>query len=377
MDFSFTEAQSIVADLSKKIFAERVTPAALKAVEAEPDWFFRKLWADSAAAGLLATAIPEDQGGSGHGLLELCALLVEAGATVAPIPLWPALVLGALPVARLGTPEQKQRLLPGVAAGDILLTAALSEENATDPLQPETLAARTGAGWSLSGVKIRVPAAHLATRILVPARTREGAVGVFLLDPGASGVTLGREIATTGEPQFRLTLKDAPVTEADVLAAPSTAGAAALAFIVEHATVGLCALELGVAERALRTTAAYTTSRRQFDRPIATFQAVAQRAADAYIDVEAIRLTLWKAAFRLDAGLPAAEAVSVAKLFAAEAGHRVAYAAQHLHGGMGFDTDYPLYRHYLWSKQIELTLGSASVHLARLGAAVARGAEGT
>jgi 3-oxocholest-4-en-26-oyl-CoA dehydrogenase beta subunit len=377
MDFSFTEAQSIVADLSKKIFAERVTPAALKAVEAEPDWFFRKLWADLAAAGLLATAIPEDQGGSGHGLLELCALLVEAGAAVAPIPLWPALVLGALPVARLGTPEQKQRLLPGVAAGDILLTAALSEENATDPLRPETLAARTGAGWSLTGVKICVPAAHLAARILVPARTRDGAIGVFLLDPVAAGVSLEREIATTGEPQFRLTLKDAPVTDADVLAAPSAAGAAGLAFIVEHATVGLCALELGVAERALRTTAAYTTSRRQFDRPIATFQAVAQRAADAYIDVEAIRLTLWKAAFRLDAGLPAAEAVSVAKLFAAEAGHRVVYAAQHLHGGMGFDTDYPLYRHYLWSKQIELTLGSASVHLARLGAAIARGAEGT
>ncbi len=147
--------------------------------------------------------------------------------------------------------------------------------------------------------------------------------------------------------------------------------------VVEHATVGLCALELGVAERALRTTATYTSSRQQFDRPIATFQAVAQRAADAYIDVEAIRLTLWKAAFRLDAGLPAAEAVSVAKLYAAEAGHRVVYAAQHLHGGMGFDTDYPLYRHYLWSKQIELTLGSASVHLARLGAAIARGAEGT
>jgi len=112
MDFSFTEAQTAVADLSRKIFADRVTPAALKIVEAEPDWFYRKLWADLASAGLLGTAIPEAQGGSGHGLLELCALLVEAGAAVAPIPLWPTLVLGALPLARLGTPEQRQRLLP-------------------------------------------------------------------------------------------------------------------------------------------------------------------------------------------------------------------------------------------------------------------------
>ena len=149
MDFSFTEAQKAVADLSRKLFAERVTPAALKAVEAEPDWFFRKLWADLAAAGLLGTAIPEEHGGSGHGIRELCALLVEAGAAVAPVPLWPVLVLGALPVARLGTPEQKQRWLPGVAAGDVLLTAALAEEHATDPTRPETIATRNADGLSL------------------------------------------------------------------------------------------------------------------------------------------------------------------------------------------------------------------------------------
>jgi alkylation response protein AidB-like acyl-CoA dehydrogenase len=99
---------------------------------------------------------------------------------------------------------------------------------------------------------------------------------------------------------------------------------------------------------------------------------VAQRAADAYIDVEAIRVATWHAAYRLSAGLPALEAVSIAKYFAAEAGHRVVYAAQHLHGGIGFDLDYPIHRYYLWSKQIELTLGSAATHLARLGAELAR-----
>lgn len=370
MDFAFTEAQKAVADLSRKIFAERVTPAALKAVEAEPDWFFGKLWADLAAAGLLGTTIPEAEGGSGHGLAELCALLVEAGAAVAPVPLWPSLVLGALPIAGLGTAAQKERWLPGVVAGEVVLTAALAEENALDPARPETLAAREGAGWSLRGTKICVPAAHLAARVLVPARTGTGEVGVFLIDPKAKGVSLERQIATTGEPLFRLALAGTIVDDADVLVAPARDGAA-MAWILERAAVGLCALELGVAERALRMTATYTSSRKQFDRPIATFQAVAQRAADAYIDVETIRLTMWRAAFRLDAGLPAAEAVEIAKIWAAEAGHRVVYAAQHLHGGMGFDTDYPLYRHYLWSKQIELALGGATVHLARLGAAMA------
>lgn len=366
MDFSFTEAQTAVADLARKIFTDRVTPALLKSVEAEGRWFARGLWADLASAGLLGTAIPEAFGGSGHGLLELCALLAEAGAAVAPIPLWSTLVTGALPIAALGTADQQQRYLPGVASGETILTAAFTEEGSRDPASPMTTASPDGQHWSLSGTKICVPAAEIAARILVPARTGEG-TGVFLLDPRARGVSLERQITTTGEPQFRVTLDRAPVAAEDVIA-----GDNALSWIIDRATVGLCALELGVAERALRMTAAYTATRQQFERPIATFQAVSQRAADAYIDVEAIRLLTWKAAYRLAEGLPAAEAVSTAKLYAAEAGHRVVYAAQHLHGGIGFDADYPLHRYYLWSKQIELTLGSANVHLARLGADLAR-----
>ncbi|MEO7331916.1 MAG: acyl-CoA dehydrogenase family protein [Minicystis sp.] len=370
MDFSFNEAQKAISELSRKIFKERVTPAALKAVEAEPDWFYRKLWEDLATAGLLATALPESEGGSGHGLLELCALLEEAGAAVAPIPLWAVLFLGALPVAEFGTAEQKHRLLPGIGAGEILLTAALTEAGMTDPAAPVTTAIPDGSGWLLTGTKICVPAAHLAHRVLLPARTGEGSVGVFLLDPHTPGVRRERQIATTGEPLSQLTFSGARVAEADVLGDPHQ-GAAIVDWIVQRATVGLCALELGVAERALAMTASYTGSRMQFERPIATFQAVGQRAADAYIDVEAIRLSLWQAAFRLSQGLPASQSIAIAKFWAAEGGHRVVYAAQHLHGGLGFDRDYPLHRHYLWSKQIELTLGSAEAQLARLGAELA------
>src|ERR1700689_1460930 len=126
MDFSFTEAQTAVAGLAKRIFDERLGPAAMKALEAEPDRFDWKIWGELAAAGLLGMAIPEAHGGAGHGLLELCALLEEAGAAAAPLPLWETLVLGAMTVERFGSEAQRVRLLPRVATGECILTAALA-----------------------------------------------------------------------------------------------------------------------------------------------------------------------------------------------------------------------------------------------------------
>jgi alkylation response protein AidB-like acyl-CoA dehydrogenase len=143
-------------------------------------------------------------------------------------------------------------------------------------------------------------------------------------------------------------------------------------WLFERATVATCAVQLGVSERALEMTAEYTKSRIQFDRPTGSFQAVHMRAADAYIQLEAMRLTCWEAAWLLQEERPAGAAVEVAKYWAAEGGHFVGYAAQHLHGGIGIDVDYPLHRYYLWAKQLELTLGTAPLQLARLGARFAR-----
>jgi alkylation response protein AidB-like acyl-CoA dehydrogenase len=130
-------------------------------------------------------------------------------------------------------------------------------------------------------------------------------------------------------------------------------------------------LEAGACATALALTGEYTKTRVQFDRPIATFQAVGQRAADAYVDTEAIRLTAWQAASRLSAGLPASSEVAVAKFWAAEGGQRVVHAAAHLHGGVGVDRDYPLHRFFLLTRQIELTLGGANESLRRLGRTLA------
>jgi 3-oxocholest-4-en-26-oyl-CoA dehydrogenase beta subunit len=358
MDFSFSEEQQEIQGLAAQILGDKVTHERLKEMEGSPEWFDRDLWAELAKAGLVGIALPDDVGGGGFGILEAALVLEEIGRTVAPVPYYATVILGALPIAEFGNDEQRKRLLPGVAEGDTILTAALIEELNTDPTSPTT----TAKDGRLTGTKMMVPAAHLASAIVVPT-----ADGVFLVDPKSSGVELERLITTSGEPQFKVTLNNA---EGEPLGDPAQ-GAAIIDWIVQRATAALCAIQLGVCEQALKMTAEYTSTREQFERPLAAFQAVAQRAADAYIDTEGVRLTAWQAVWRLAEGLPAADEVAVAKFWAAEGGQRVAHAAQHLHGGIGVDVDYPLHRYFLWAKQCELTLGSATPQLVKLGKSLA------
>jgi alkylation response protein AidB-like acyl-CoA dehydrogenase len=364
MDFGFSEEQLALQELAKKIFRGLATVESLVEVEAQGDAFHRVVWDGLAKAQMLGLALPEDVGGGSLGMIELCLLLEQAGDSVCPVPLLPTLVMAGLPIAEFGTPSQKKALLVPVVRGESVLTSALVESN--DPI----VATRDGGDWILTGTKECVPALHLASYVLVPARTGPDAVGVFLVDPKAHGVTVTRQTGTNGDQLGRLELASLRVRASDVLGDPEK-GADIVDFALQRTYVGQCALELGIARHALILTAKYTAERHQFGRPIGTFQAVAQRAGDAYIDVESIRLTLFRAAWLLDEGRDARREILVAKIVAAEAGHRVVCAAQHLHGGIGFDRDYPLYRYFLASKQNEFTLGSAASHVARLGKLIA------
>lgn len=360
MDFTYTPEQDELRALARRVLADHATPQRVTAVEASEERIDRTLWAALADAGLLGIAVPEEHGGSGLGLVELCILLEEVGRAVAPVPVYPALVLGALPIAAFGTPEQRARLLPAVASGQALLTGALEEPGNLDPLAPAARATPDGDGWRLDGEKLAVPVASTAAAAVVSAGD-----GLFLLDPHDPGVTLERQEVTDHEARFLMTLEGAR--------AERLGGADALAWLVRRARLALCATQVGVTDRALRMTAEYTSAREQFGRPLSAFQAVSQRAADAYVDVEAIRLTTQAALWRLAAGQEAEAdaAVAIAKFWAADAGQRVVHAAQHLHGGVGVDVSYPLHRSFLWAKELELSLGGATQQLLALGDMIA------
>ena len=373
MDFTQNEGERDLAALSRSILAGRLTPERLRAAEA--DGFDPALWADLASAGVLAAALPEPLGGAGLGLLAQCAVLTEIGRAVAPVPYLASIVLGAGALARFGTPDQQGRWAAPAGRGELILTAALAEEDGDDPRVPSASAepvkgdGEVGGEWLLSGAKTTVFAAPLAALILVPAATPLG-VTVFLVAPGDEGVTVERQQVTGGGSAGRVTLAGVRLPAGRVLGSPAS-GLEIADWLVARGTVGLCALQLGVVERALELTSEYAKNRVQFGKPIGSFQAVAQRLADAYIDVEAVRLTMWQAAWRLSAGLPCDTEIATAKFWAADAGHRVAQTAVHVHGGVGIDLDYPLHRYFTAAKRCEFALGGATAQLRHIGAALA------
>jgi 3-oxocholest-4-en-26-oyl-CoA dehydrogenase beta subunit len=205
----------------------------------------------------------------------------------------------------------------------------------------------------------------------VPAATASGPA-VFVVAPDDPGdILLQPQRLVDGDVAGHLELTRVELPGDRVLGSLQ-AGAEIIDWLAARGTVGQCALQLGVLARALELTSEYAKTRVQFGRPIGAFQAVAQRLADAYIDVEAVRLTMWQAAWRLAAGLPGETEIATAKFWAADAGHRVAHTAVHIHGGVGIDTDYPLHRYFVSAKRTEFELGGATTQLRRIGAALAR-----
>jgi acyl-CoA dehydrogenase len=364
MDFELTESQVELAGLARQILTDQVTPQRLRAVEQQHLLFDEQLWSALSAAGVVSAALPESIGGGGLDFLEQCSVLIELGRTTAPAPYLTS-VLSAAALGYFGTDAQRARWATPAATGELVLTAALAEDLLDDPESPQTRADRAGAGWRITGSKAVVPYGSVAGAFLVPAATDDG-VALFVVLPDDAGVSLDVQRLVDGDTAVTLHLSSVAVDAERVVP-----GTDVVHWLVARSTVALAAYQTGVLERALELTAEYAREREQFGRPIGSFQAVAQRLADAYIDVEAVRLTMWEAAWRIANALPGGEYIATAKFWAADAGHRVAHTAVHVHGGTGIDMDAPTHRYFTAAKRTEFALGGATAQLRRLGAELA------
>jgi acyl-CoA dehydrogenase len=342
VNFTLDETQAEISRLAADLLTARVTPARVEAVGSTDDRFDADLWRELATTGLLGVAVPEDLGGLGLGVVEAALVCLEVGRSVAPVP-YVASTCAAAVLSAHGDDDQRRQWLPRIAGGDAVVVA----------VPPTSVRARVEDGV-VDGRLVGVPWAHVADTVVVCLDD-----AVVLVDPRQPGVVAGRGETTAREVALDLTLTGVPA---------QTVGGAHAATYLRHCWLAmLAATQAGVTEAALRMTADYTSRREQFGKPLSTFQAVATRAADAYIDTQAIRATALQAAWLLAAGADAAPAVLPAAWWAAEGGQRCVHATQHLHGGMGADVTYPVHRYFLWGKQIELMCGGASALLADLG----------
>ncbi len=319
-----TPDQQELVGLAADIFRGRTSKEQLAVVEASASRSDGELWRELASAGLVGIAVPEEHGGAGLGLAEVCLLLEQQGRFVAPVPLWET-TIAALALTRGGTQDQQVRWLPRVAAGTAKLSVAASLDGTDDglvsgPFDALIVVDRTG---------VRLVEDVIATPVVTTNHTM------------AFDVELG-----AGEP-----LDVDPDWVRDV------------------ARLGLAAQQLGVADEGVREAAQHLTGREQFGRPLATFQATTQQLGDAYCDVQAMRATLGQAVWAIGCG-PARREVDVATWWATDAAERVQHVVQHLHGGLGADVTYPVHRRLLWTLRNNAMLGGPSRQLVRLGAAL-------
>ena len=337
MDFTLGETQQAVSQLAAQVLTD-------------PD-----PWKELARAGLLDVSLPD-----GLGVLEVAVLLTEIGKRAPSMKALATLMTGALPLARWGRPA----LLPAVASGEVLLTAALREPSHPAPLPPVT-AVTNG---TITGRKIGVPYAEQSHLMLVPAsfmivhssghiapQTVHDHGGVFLVNPRGAGVALIRTPSSSGEPEYALELDHAPVE--GMLGGPEC-----VRDLYQLAIAGACALADGVVAGALALTRDYVASREQFGRPLAAFQAVSQQIADVYIASRTMHLAALSACWRLGGDLDAAADLEVARYWCAEQAPRSVRLCHHLHGGIGMDVTYPLHRFSSLAADLTRYLGGADVH---------------
>jgi alkylation response protein AidB-like acyl-CoA dehydrogenase len=373
MDIGFTEEQELLRDTARKFLDSECDTKFVRRMMATEAAVTPEFWAKLAENGWLGITYPEEDGGSGLGLVDLVVLMEEIGRAVMPGPFPATVLLGGAAIAGVGSAAQRREFLPGIAAGDTKATLAASEPNARWDAAGITLAAREArGGFTLSGTKLFVPDAHLADVLVVAARTRDGStmedgVSLFLVPKGAPGVEV-RLLPSVDETRKLCEVKfDGVAVPAGALLGELHRGWPGLAQVVDRAAVALSAEMCGAAQRVLDMTVEYAKMRIAFGKPIGIYQGVKHKCADMLIEIENAKSLTYYAAWAVDEGeADAAMAVSMAKAAASDAGRKVCAAGIQLHGGIGMTWEHDLQLYLKRAKASEIALGDATWHRERI-----------
>jgi alkylation response protein AidB-like acyl-CoA dehydrogenase len=351
----------------RRVCAEHAPLEVVRAMEDDPTGYPAGFWKQLAETGVTGLLIPEEHGGSGMSLLDGVVAYTELGRAVVPTPHFASSVVSAGVLAAAGTDAQKGEWLPRIASGDaIVIPAWLEPDGGFGEKGVRLVAAPAGdGGFTLRGTKRHVVFASSADRLLVLARATDGIV-LVLVDPAADGVTLTQQTSISSDTQYRVDLDGVTVAAGDVLAG----GWAEFDAVMERAVVLLAAQAVGGARYALEITTQYAKDRKQFDKPLGAFQALAHYLADAVTAIDGAEVLVWEAAWTADQGQSIAALAPMAKLFAGNTFRDTTAMAQQIFGGVGFTVEYDIQLYFRRAKQLQMTWWGTRFLEERIAAAV-------
>lgn len=367
MDFAFNEDQEELRRYVRQWLDEKSPSETVRRLMDTADGLDRELWAETAEMGWQAMSVPEEYGGAGFGFLELAVILEEQGRSLFPAPFFSTTVLAAHALLLGGSEAHKQQVLPGIAAGETIASLAASDANGHLSTEgTETTASRDGEGWQLNGTKRFVLDGHVADVLLVTADTGDG-VSLFLVN--------GSEVSASALPTMDETRKQAEVVLDGVRVGADARldgdAASVLARLDRYASAAIAIESIGGAQRCLDMSVEYAKDRKQFNRPIGSFQSIKHKCADMLVQLEAAKSAAYYAAWAVSEDAEdAPEAASIAKAYCTDAYYHCAAENIQIHGGIGFTWEHDAHLYFKRAKSSQLMFGSPQLHRRRLAALI-------
>jgi len=367
MEFSYTADQKLIKEAAREFLTKECPSALVREMEKDDRGFPPALWRKMAGLGWLGLLLPEEYGGSGPSFFDLIVLLEEMGRYLVPVPFLPTVILGGLPILYGGTKGQKQEVLPKIARGELILTMTWTEPKpAYDATGVDLLSIREGDDFIIDGTRLFIPYAHVADYLVCPVRTKKGGskedgITLFLVrgkDPGISYTVLE---TLACEKQCEVVFNRVKAREEHILGEYNK-GSEILRNVIEQAAISQSAWMVGGAEKVVEMTITHAKKRVQFNRPIASFQAIQHRLADMKADLEGARFATYEAAWRVGQGLHYTLEASVAKAWVNQAYNRICAKGHQIHGGSGVMKDYDIELYTRRAKAAEFYLGDTQFH---------------
>ena len=367
MDLGFTEEQEMLRKMARDFLTEKCPKTHVREMEEDEKGYSPEVWAEMAELGWLGLPLPEKYGGGGMDFVDLAVLLEEMGRALLPSPFFTTVVVGALPIAEMGTEEQKQKYLPLIAQGKAIFTLALTEDSASYEADGIAVKATAdGNDYVISGTKLFVSDAHVADYLLCAVRTKEAAnkeegITLFIVDAKSPGISCTVLQTISSDKLCEVTLDKVRVPRENILGELDR-GWPLVKKIIQLGAAGKCMEMAGASQAVLEMTTDYAKERIQFGVPIGSFQAVQHHCANMKVDVDGTRYISYEAAWTLSEGLPCAKEVSMAKAWVSDAHRRVCALGHQVHGGIGFTKDHDLQLFFRRAKAAEVTFGEAEFH---------------